>query len=196
MSNTQLTPDKYLTPQELAALQKRLDAVPLADDTGAPLPLNIRDHAYLSFLMLTGVRASEGLNIERRDFLGTFTDDKGVSMGRVHIRTLKQGLDRVVVIPLWLYERCLSITGAEPGDMPFTFLLRRADQIWRLYRPCRKSLHSLRHTFARDLYRHTKDVMLVKYALGHASVSNTQIYVVVDMEDCLGRAMSSTMRGA
>ncbi len=45
------------------------------------------------------------------------------------------------------------------------------------------SPHSLRHTFATDLYRETKNLRLVQKALGHASLSSTQIYThIVDEE--------------
>jgi len=37
--------------------------------------------------------------------------------------------------------------------------------------------HSLRHTAASDVYRRTRDVMLVRDMLGHQSLSTTQVYV-------------------
>ena len=48
--------------------------------------------------------------------------------------------------------------------------------------------HTLRHTFATDLYRQTKDIRLVQKALGHADVSTTMIYVHLvdeDLEDAM-----------
>ena len=45
------------------------------------------------------------------------------------------------------------------------------------------SPHTLRHTFATDLYRETKNLRLVQKALGHASIQTTEIYThVVDEE--------------
>ena len=41
------------------------------------------------------------------------------------------------------------------------------------------SPHSLRHTFATDLYRGTTNLRLVQKALGHVSVVTTQIYTAV-----------------
>ncbi len=45
------------------------------------------------------------------------------------------------------------------------------------------SPHTLRHTFATDLYRQTKNIRLVQKALGHADLSTTMIYThIVDEE--------------
>ena len=43
--------------------------------------------------------------------------------------------------------------------------------------------HTLRHTFATDLYRQTKNIRLVQKALGHSNLSTTMIYThIVDDE--------------
>jgi integrase/recombinase XerC len=42
------------------------------------------------------------------------------------------------------------------------------------------SAHCLRHTFATRLYRQTRDLHLVREALGHAGVGTTQRYAVID----------------
>ena len=43
--------------------------------------------------------------------------------------------------------------------------------------------HSLRHTFATDLLRSTKNLRLVQKALGHSNIETTSIYAhIVDEE--------------
>ncbi len=37
--------------------------------------------------------------------------------------------------------------------------------------------HTLRHTFATDLYRKRKDIAVVKNTLGHSNISTTMVYV-------------------
>jgi integrase/recombinase XerD len=43
--------------------------------------------------------------------------------------------------------------------------------------------HTLRHSFATDLYRETSKIRLVQKALGHSNLATTQIYThIVDEE--------------
>ena len=44
-------------------------------------------------------------------------------------------------------------------------------------------VYSFRHTFATDLYRHTKDLALVAKVLGHANLRTVQRYVHLSQED-------------
>ena len=44
------------------------------------------------------------------------------------------------------------------------------------------SPHSLRQSFATDLYQRTGDVLLVKEALHHRSITSTLVYARVDEE--------------
>jgi site-specific recombinase XerD len=41
-------------------------------------------------------------------------------------------------------------------------------------------VHSLRHTFAMNLYRKTGDLRLVQTALGHKRITTTEIYARAD----------------
>jgi integrase/recombinase XerD len=51
-----------------------------------------------------------------------------------------------------------------------------------LYEPG-KSVHSLRHSFAVEVYKAEKDLLAVKKLLGHSSVQTTEIYAQVLPED-------------
>lgn len=53
--------------------------------------------------------------------------------------------------------------------------------------------HLLRHTFATDLLRETKNLPLVQKALGHASIATTQIYTHI-VDDELEEAMRNLRR--
>lgn len=155
----ELTKEKYLSEKELAELTRVLERFKDRD------PRNCN----LLFLALhTGARASEILNITRKDF---DSDD-----GSVYIRSLKGGRDREIPIPRWLVKRLAGMPPNEDGRL-FSINYCRFKQVWWLYRPAKKKLHSLRHTFALNLYNRTKDLMIVKVALGHNSVATTMIYL-------------------
>ena len=50
------------------------------------------------------------------------------------------------------------------------------------------SPHTLRHSFATDFYRRSKNLRMVQKALGHADISTTQIYTHI-VDDELEEAM-------
>lgn len=51
--------------------------------------------------------------------------------------------------------------------------------------------HTLRHSFATDLYRETTNIRLTQKALGHANLSTTQIYTHIVDEELEGALKSS-----
>lgn len=119
-----------------------------------------------------GARASELLAIEPGDLNDVYRT--------VRIRGLKGSDSRDVALNKDLYARLRAhANSAEQGGRLFPIAYRRLEQIWRDYRPVAKTFHSLRHTFAVELYQKTKDILKVKRALGHRSLANTMIYTTV-----------------
>jgi integrase len=133
---------------------------------------NLRDCLLLQLALKTGARAQELLNLQRSD-LNTF--DKSL-----YIRGIKGSNDRELPLsnPLFeLFMRYLNATEISSADQKiFPITYNRYRQIWEMYRPTHKKLHSLRHTFAIELYKKTKDIRLVQFALGHRNITNTMIY--------------------
>jgi site-specific recombinase XerD len=58
----------------------------------------------------------------------------------------------------------------------FDISYKRLHQVWQEWKPVNKKLHSLRHTFAMNLYKKSKDLRLVQTAMGHRSINSTMIY--------------------
>ena len=59
------------------------------------------------------------------------------------------------------------------------------------------TLHTLRHSFATDLYRKTTNIRLTQKALGHSNLATTQIYThIVDdeLEGALKSFRTATVR--
>jgi integrase/recombinase XerD len=147
----------------------------------------LRDLAMIRLMLNIGLRSSEVLNIS--------VDDVDWTSGKLIVRHGKGNKDRIV----WMNEQDLEIIRKWKEIKPispnlFTTLKgnkindrylramvkRRANKVG-----IKKDVHPhlLRHTFATDLLRSTKNIRLVQKALGHASLSSTMIYTHVYDEE-------------
>lgn len=133
---------------------------------------NPRDCNILWLLLHTGARATEILNIKYSDL--------NTTEQTVLIRGIKNSNDREIPLPSWLFERLVAGARAEGEAQSeariFPISYARLYQIWDLYKPVKKKIHALRHTFAIRLYARTKDLRLCKTALGHKSITSTMVY--------------------
>lgn len=150
---------KYLAEHEFLQLESTLIKYEAED---------FRDTTLLWLLIHTGARATEGLNVHATDL-----DPHG---GLVFIRGIKGSNDRELPLPKWLFDRLIKLSKESGAGPIFKISYKRLYQIWDQYRSCKKSVKSLRHTYAIQLYRRTKDIRLVQHALGHRNISNTLIY--------------------
>jgi len=151
---TPLTRDKFLSPLEFAHLKAFVE-------TNEPN----RDQLLIQLAIRTGARASELLAIKRSDL--------DHDARAIYIKGLKGSRDRLMPLSAQLFEKISAL----PGERPFNISYSRLHQIWDLYSPNRKKFHSIRHTFAVELYKRTRDILLVQLALGHKDLRNTMVYV-------------------
>jgi site-specific recombinase XerD len=173
-----LTFDKYLTPDELKETRRVLDKYRSSD------PLNI---LALEILLYSGARATE--------FLGLTGVDLNRSNRSILIRGIKGSTDREIPLPDALFARLLSHSTGVAGSL-FPMSYKTLQRLWHKYRPVRKKLHALRHTYAIQLYRQSKDIIAVKQCLGHKSIANTQIYTEVRYDASEIRALALTGGGS
>lgn len=153
-----LNKNKYLLPPELDRLKK------IISDHEAKDPRNC---FLIGLALRTGARAQELLNLTLADF-NPYDES-------VFIRGIKNSNDREIPLHSDFFKRIHRFATAQ-GEKPFDITYNRLYQIWELYRPTPKKFHSLRHTFAIELYQKTKDLRLVQVALGHRNITNTMIY--------------------
>lgn len=150
-------------------------------------PTGLRDLAMIRLMLNTGLRASEVLNIS--------VSDVDWTSGKLMVKHGKGKNGRIV----WINEDDLEIIKKWKETDPQSLLIfttlkgnkindrylramvkRRAKKagISKVVHP-----HLLRHTFATDLLRSTKNIRLVQKALGHASLSSTMIYTHIYDEE-------------
>lgn len=150
--------------------------------------IGFRNLCMLRLMVDAGLRLSEVLNLEERDI--------NWESGQLKVRQGKGKKDRL----LWVSPDDLGLLKAwrkkKPVDSRLLFTTRKGDRIYDVYvwqavkrlagkAGIEKNIHphSLRHTFATDLYRRTKNIVLVQKALGHSDISTTMIYThLVDDE--------------
>jgi site-specific recombinase XerD len=175
---------EVLTAEERAVLLKQ---------TTPRYPTGLRNRCLMLVMLDCGLRAREALQLEGRDI--------DWQSGKLKVRQGKGKKDRV----LWLNEEALewlrrwrerrlvqkavlftTLAGKPLRDNYLRVMVKRYGQKAGIGKDVHP--HMLRHTFATDLYRETKNIRLVQKALGHASLGTTMIYThIVDdeLEDAL-----------
>ncbi|WP_426244758.1 site-specific tyrosine recombinase XerD [Nocardioides sp. LHG3406-4] len=180
---------------------KRLPkALPLADVEAileaagsAGTTLALRDRALLEVLYGTGARISEGVGLD--------VDDLDVVDGTVLLRG-KGSKERLVPVGSYARDAVTAyLTRARPdlvstASGPALFLNSRGGRLSRqsawavLVKAADRagvtrdvSPHTLRHSFATHLLDGGADVRVVQELLGHASVTTTQIYTLVTVDN-------------
>lgn len=154
-------------------------------------PRLIRNRALIQLLLDTGLRAAEIINLRHRDL--------DLATGRLWVRNGKGRKDRGLwfngssrgALLAWLDLKARVSCGANfpPAGYFFTDLTGKKPICGRWLRKLITRLadqagiakrihpHTLRHSFATDLLRDTKNLFLVSKALGHSNISTTQIYL-------------------
>jgi integrase/recombinase XerD len=176
-----------LTPEEQAKLVAAMPSGTL---------LQRRNLAMLRLMLNAGLRSQEVCNLR--------VSDLSLPSGKLLIRG-KGGRQRIV----WLSDADLTLLktyleAAQPSAMMFqtgtgSKILTRYLRAMMAQAQVRAGLakpsppHLLRHTFATDLLRATKNLPLVQKALGHANIATTQIYTHI-VDDELEEAMRKLRR--
>lgn len=166
----------------------------LAAAGSAGTPLALRDKALLELLYGTGARISEAVGLD--------VDDLDLVDGTVHLRG-KGGKERLVPVGSYAREALSDyLIRARPGlvaagrGTPAMFLNARGGRLSRqsawavLAKTAQRagvdrdvSPHTLRHSFATHLLDGGADVRVVQELLGHASVTTTQVYTLVTVDN-------------
>jgi integrase/recombinase XerD len=171
----------------LDAVERLLEAASL----GAP-PVSLRDRALLEVLYGSGARISEAVGLD--------LDDVDLDEGVVRVfgkgskqRVVPLGSYAVRALGDYLVRGRPSLAAKGPGT-PAIFLGQRGRRLsrqsaWAVIQAAsgragldHVSPHTLRHSFATHLLDGGADVRVVQELLGHASVTTTQIYTLVTVQ--------------
>ena len=151
-----------------------------------------RDHVLFHLMLATGIRLSSALALD--------AEDVDLDRGEVQLRSTKGDRPERVFLGNAIREHLAKyMTGRDSGAL---FTTRRGRRISCRHAQRRfsewiekagikgpASPHSLRHSFALGLYQRTGDVLIVKEALRHRSITSTLVYARGD-EERLKRALA------
>jgi len=171
---------RVLTEDEQEALLRQFN-------TRYPTPH--RDLCLVRLMLEAGLRASEAVAV-KPEHLNMTTCKLAVKNGKgAKDRTLWINADLRDLIGEWMERRPESEwlfptrTGRKIDTAHLRRMLKRRAKEAELPEVEDISPHTLRHTFATDLYRETKNIRLVQKALGHSNLTSTMIYThIVDEE--------------
>ena len=157
---------KYLKHSQVLRL---IDSVP--DD---------RDKLIIRTIYATGVRVSElcNINIEDIDF----------EEHTIRIRG-KGDKIRIVFVDDDTLEAIRKFTGNQivgplfVGQQGKNISPRAIQHIFRHYAPEGITPHKIRHSYASELYRRSKNLRVVQENLGHTSIKTTEIYLHTDIDE-------------
>lgn len=170
-------------------------------------PESIRDRAILEFWYATGCRVSELVNLQtgQIDFVSKVARVIGKGNRERIIPLNEQTLDWCSKYKVVRHE-WLRTTGLK--NMDSFFLTPLGEQIgrqnfWRLLKKYAKLSgipkniwpHMVRHSFATHILRNGADLRAVQEFLGHKSISTTEIYTHLDIENLKSMQLKFHPRG-
>ncbi|MDO7976747.1 tyrosine-type recombinase/integrase [Oceanotoga teriensis] len=167
-------------------------------------PSSFRNKVMVRFMLDTGLRLSEAINLKWKHvdlmsgILNVF-EGKGKKDRNLYVRD-----ESIELLQKWKKRQADVLKNKEINIKPeYVFTTLKGNKISSRYvremiykytdkagihKERKISPHTLRHTFATDLYKKTKDIRKVQKALGHSDLSTTMIYTHIadsDLEDAM-----------
>ena len=139
-----------------------------------------RDRLIFRIIYATGVRVSElcSMNVEDID-----TDDQMIRVrgkgGK--IRMVFVDPDTLMGIEELIGDRLSGplLTGQQGNHLS----PRTVQHLFRKYAPDGITPHKIRHSYASELYRRSRNLRVVQENLGHASIKTTEVYLHTDLDE-------------
>jgi site-specific recombinase XerD len=139
-----------------------------------------RDKLVVRTIYATGVRVSElcNMNIEDIDF-----DEHTIRIrGKGDkIRTVFVDADTLADILKFIGNRIVGPVFL--GQQGKNISSRSIQHIFKHYAPSGITPHKIRHSYASELYKRSKNLRVVQENLGHTSIKTTEIYLHTDIDE-------------
>ena len=141
---------------------------------------DIRDKLIVRTIYATGVRVSElcNINIEDIDFdehtiriRGKGDKIRTVFIDEETLGDITKFIDNRIIGPLFVGQQGKHISS------------RAIQHIFKHYAPQGITPHKIRHSYASELYKRSKNLRVVQENLGHTSIKTTEIYLHTDIDE-------------
>jgi integrase/recombinase XerC/integrase/recombinase XerD len=141
---------------------------------------DIRDKLIVRTIYATGVRVSElcSINIEDIDFdehtiriRGKGDKIRTVFIDEETLTELTKFIGNRIAGPLFVGQQGKHISS------------RAIQHIFKHYAPQGITPHKIRHSYASELYKRSKNLRVVQENLGHTSIKTTEIYLHTDIDE-------------
>ena len=179
-----------MTRKKLPVILEPEEAQNLLRQPNKRYPTGLRNKAMMSLMLHCGLRISEVVNLRPSNI--------NLTKGKLRVENGKGNKDRDLAIPDYLIDLLDSWRKKRPqGDYFFSTL--KGEKLSARYvqnmvkRYAQKagitkniSPHNLRHTYATQYYKQTKDIETLRRILGHSDISTTTIYITlanIDVEN-------------
>lgn len=139
-----------------------------------------RDRLIIRLIYATGVRVSElcSIQVDAIDLddgvirvVGKGNKERAVFLDDTTADALDEYLDGRVSGPLFVGY----------GGKPIS--ARTVQLLFKRYAPEGVTPHTIRHSYASELYRRSRNLRVVQENLGHTSIKTTEIYLHTDLEE-------------
>lgn len=141
---------------------------------------DIRDKLIVRTIYATGVRVSElcNINIEDIDFdehtiriRGKGDKIRTVFIDDETLEDITKFIGNRIIGPLFVGQQGKHISS------------RAIQHIFKHYAPQGITPHKIRHSYASELYKRSKNLRVVQENLGHTSIKTTEIYLHTDIDE-------------
>ena len=158
----------YLQPNELLKVFKLINTD--IEKTKDPLLMQFRN--YVEFLLLTGMRRSEAISLQKEDI--------DFANNQIIVRRTKTKLLRY--IPLHPNAKKILIAQGEKifSELLQNYVTKKFGSYLTTAELTDFKLHSLRHTFATNLVAKGVDIYTVSRLLGHTDIKMSMVYAKVN----------------
>jgi integrase/recombinase XerC len=184
---------KSLEEEEVVNLIETL-SLPKAQNDRSENWKNLRNEALAFLIYSSGLRISEGLSLNKKDFsknsgflkvIGKGGKDRFVPILEEAKEKIREYLNSLPVsllpdYPLFITEKRNKKTGVPNRLKPREFQKAIQEARNTLNLPSFTTPHSLRHSFATHIIKNGGNIRNMQGLLGHSSLSTTQKYVKVD----------------